>query len=435
MAVADKQTDSIRKDYLKIYGPAVLMTLLAFVLAYQFVDPAPPDRIVMVTGREGGAYYSFAERYAEILARQRVTLEIRSTAGSVENIKLLESQTEEVDLAFVQSGLEASAESGELVSLGSVYFEPLWVFVRREVEATSLADLHHKRMAVGEEGSGTRAVALLLLKDNGIDVTRSSVLPMASGVAARALVAGAIDAAFFVASPESAVVRELIRNDAVVLMNFERAEAYTRRHRFLSAVDLPKGVLDFRLNIPPDDVTLLAPTANLVVSEDFHPALVDLVLQVAEEVHGQGSLFADAGDFPCAEFLAFPLSKEAERFYRYGRPFLQKYMPFWAASLVDRLKVMLVPLIAMMFPLFKIMPPTYRWRVRSRIYRWYKQLDAVALAAIDGTDEAESRELLTKLDDLENEVTKMSIPLSYHEEWYNLRLHINHVREQLQRKA
>jgi hypothetical protein len=211
-----------------------------------------------------------------------------------------------------------------------------------------------------------------------------------------------VDAAFFVASPKSSFVRSLLATEGLSLLSMERADAYTRVHRFLSKVTLPEGVVDFRENIPNKDVHLLAASATLVIREDFHPALVDLILQAASEVHGKGGIFESSYQFPSAQFVDFPIQKEALRYFKSGPPFLQKYLPFWAASLIDRLKVMLLPLLTLLIPLFKVVPPTYRWRVLSRITHWYRELGSGP--AVENKDPEKLVEYLAELERIDREV-------------------------------
>ncbi len=417
------------KDHLKIFGPALLITLLAFILAYQFVQPAPPDRITMATGGKEGAYYLFGQRYRDFLKQERISLDVINTAGSVDNIRLLRER--KADVAFVQGGTTGEGEENDLISLGSLYFEPIWVFHRKQLKVEHLTDLLEKRIAIGPEGSGTRAVALQLLGDNSINSSNSTLLELSGRNAADALLGSEIDAAFFIASPRSPIVRALLDSTDIRLMDFKRADAYTRTHRFLSSVTLPQGVINLRQNIPDRETRLLAATANLVVHRKTHPALIDLFLQGATELHGPGGWFESAGQFPQPDYLVYPLSTDAKRFYDYGPPLLQRYLPFWAATLVDRLKVMLLPLIALMIPLIKIMPPIYRWRIRSRIYRWYREVLTLDKSVFQqGTDIGQAIE---ELDAIEREVSKVSVPLSFAEELYDLRLHIALVREKLEK--
>ncbi len=421
----------INKEQLKIFGPAFLVAIIGFWIAYQFVAPAPPDNIVISTGRKDGAYYLFAEEYRDILGRSGITLEIRTSAGSVENIKRLEAKEGGVDLAFVQGGTKRPQGSGNLVSLGSLYYEPLWVFYRGGKAVKRLPELVGKKIAIGEPGSGTRPVALQVLKDNAMGQSPTPVSSVGGKAAASMLLRGDVDAAFFIASPRSATIHQLLLASDIRLMSFDRAEAYARIHRYLSRVTLPQGVIDLHRNIPPADATLIAVAANLVVRQDFHPALIDLLLQTATKVHGTGNLFERPGEFPSPMYLEFPLSNEAARFYRRGPSFLRRYLPFWAATFIDRMIVMLIPFFALLIPLIRILPPTYRWRVRSRIYRWYKNVQAVDVGLRDEQSPERLGELMAELDRIEGELSKISVPPAYADQLYTLRVHINLVRGKL----
>lgn len=421
----------INKELLTTCGSAFLIAIFGFWIAYQFVQPAPPNRIVMSTGRKDGAYYLFAQQYRDILARSGITLEIRTSAGSLENVERVDKG--EVDIAFVQGGTYPSKYRQHLVSLGSVYYEPLWVFYRSPTQVSQINGLNGKRIAVGEEGSGTRAVAELLLKENGIRRSPTVLSSLGGRDASHALLKREVDAAFFIASPRSPTVQGLLTESQIKLMDFRRAEAYTRRHGHLFSLTFPQAVIDLQKNIPPHDTTLIATTANLVVGMDFHPALVDLVLTAAKEVHGAPGLFEEQDEFPSPRYSEFPLSKEAERFYRRGPSFLRRVLPFWAATFVDRTIVLLIPFIALLFPLFKVVPPAYRWRVRSKIYRWYKHVKAVDLGLQDQQSPERLKTLMAELDRIEGEVNKITTPLPYASQLYDLRLHIELLRERLER--
>jgi TRAP transporter TAXI family solute receptor len=429
---AEKQKRSRKsRERLKIYLPSILITLLGFVVAYQFVQPAPPKTITIATGDVTGAYYAYGLRYREILSRHGITLKVRSTKGSVENLELLR-KSEGVDIAFVQGGVGDPASMPGLSSLASLYFEPLWIFHRSGAPVQRLTDLRGKRLAVGQEGSGTKSLALILLKENGIDESNTSFLSWDSEKTGASIRAGEADAAFFVASQKSSLVHGLLETEGISVLNMERAEAYTRLHRFLSNVILPEGVIDFRKNVPKGDIHLLAASATLVVRDDFHPALIDLILQAASDVHGPGGTFESPYQFPSRDFLDFPIHKEALRYFNVGPSFLQKYLPFWTANLIDRLKVMLLPLLTLLFPLFKVVPPTYRWRVRSRIIHWYKELQAVDHAFMENQDTTKLKEYLAELDRIDREVAKVEVPLSFASELYGLRVHISHLRKMIE---
>jgi TRAP transporter TAXI family solute receptor len=411
------------------FGSAALLTLAGFVFAWQFVNPAPPNTLVIASGQTDGAYYLFAKRYQQRLAQDGIALEIRATAGSVENLELLRNN--EVDLAFVQGGTGAATASDTLTSLGSLYYEPLWMFYRGEQTLSRISQLQNIPIAIGKPDSGTHAIARLLLADNSMDTDTDTIQPLGSTAGAQALLQGDVEALFLVASPEAPLVQELLQRQDIRLMSFARADAYTRLHHYLSAVTLPEGVIDLQANLPPRDTVLLAATANMVVREDFHPALVSLLLQAATLTQSTDGLFGQTGSFPNSANLEFPLNENARRFYKFGPPFLQRYLPFWTASLIDRLKIMLIPLLTLLLPLVKIMPPMYRWRVRKKIYRWYRELQLLDNEAHTLPSAEHQATLIKKLDNLEEEVRKVSVPLSYADELYSLRLHIGLVRDTL----
>ncbi len=419
------------KHALKIYGPAGLLVLVAFVVAYQFIKPAPPQHVRIASGGEQGAYFIFAQAYARLLAREGITLEVVPTAGSVENLRLLREGS--VDTALVQGGVsDPHDEAGvlPLYSLGSLFYEPLWLFVRTGPQYRDLGSLQGQRVSVGAEGSGTRALAMRLLSENGVDAANSTLLDLEDEAAASRLRAGQVDAALFVASPDSPLVRSLLQDPGLRLVSFDRSEAYSRRHRFLNGVTLPEGVVDLRENLPAQDIRLLAPTANLVVSADTHPAINELLLQAMQRVHENGDWFSQREEFPQPDLLAYPLAREAERYYRHGPPLLQRYLPFWAASLVDRLKVMLLPLVLMLLPFVKVMPPVYQWRMRARIYHWYDDLEDLE-AEIMRSDASAHAALRARLKRLEEQVLRIRVPASFGHLQYHLREHILLVRSQL----
>lgn len=351
----------------------------------------------------------------------------------MDNIHLLSEG--QADVAFVQGGVGSAEQQPDFVSLGSLYFEPLWVFVKSTSPITKLSDLADTPIAAGSEGSGTWAVVRQLMEQNGVATSGANIKHLSSADAARALFAGGVEAAFFVTSPNSPLMRDLLAAEGLRLLNFTRAQAYARQLRYLSTVTLHQGVISLANDVPSQDMTLLAPAATLATRSNLHPALQNLLVQATLEVHASGGVFEDPGQFPSTLYVDYPLSADAKRYLEDGPPFLQRYLPFWAAVLFDRLKVMLVPLLTLLIPLFKILPPAYRWRVRSRIYRWYDDLAAIearaAKARENGASEDERPKLAKALLDLEHEVQSLKIPLSYRDEVYNLRLHINLVQRSL----
>ena len=415
--------------------PLVVLVLAAFWIAYQFVKPAPPKTFVMTTGTEDGAYHGFAKRYQEVLARNGIRLELRPSAGSVENLERLaatQNGTQPgIDVGLVQSGSGIPQDYPGLFTLGSVYYEPVWVFYRGAEIEDQLRQLRGRRIAVGPIGSGARKLATQLLLVNQAWSPPTRISDLGGEAAAKALLAGHLDAVFMIGPAESPTIAKLLQNENVRLLSFDRAAAYTKAFPFLSTVKLPEGGINLMRNIPPRDVTLLAPTANIMVTEDFHPALAGLMLQAMAEVHGGTGIFQKAGEFPALRDAEFPASSEAQRYYTSGPPFLQRYLPFWAATLVDRIIVLLVPLIAVLIPAIKLAPMIYTWRIRSRIYRWYGELKLLELELKDRFDPARLKDYLARLDDLEKRAYTRPLPIAFSADVYTLRQHIDMVRASL----
>jgi uncharacterized protein len=413
----------------RIFGPAALLSLAALIVTYHFVQPAPPHHIVLATGSEGGAYYLYGLRYQALLAQEGIDVTVRPTSGSVENIHLL--QKGQADVGFVQGGTGTSVDAPALRSLASLYYEPVWILVRKHAHIERLSDLKGRRVAIDQDGSGTRAIALLLLADDGIGPNSANLLPLGGGDAVSALRAGRLDAAFFAISPRAPFMREALALPDVRLLNIKRAPAYALQHRFLSVLTLPEGALNLQTDIPSSDTWLLAPATTLVASEKFHPALGELILGIARRIHGEAGLFEQAGEFPARKFLDFPIADSAKRFFDSGPPFLQRYLPFWAADLIDRLKIILLPLITLVYPLFKLIPPTYDWRMRSRINRWYKDLQVIEEHIQTREPNADVSSEVAELDRLEASVGRLSVPLAYANPLYTLRSHIALLRDEL----
>jgi TRAP transporter TAXI family solute receptor len=421
------------KDGAFIILPVVLLIVAAFWFAARYVRPAPPDTFVLSTGAEGGAYHLFGQRYRDILARDDVHVELRASAGSVENLERLADPSAGVEAAFVQSGVATPEVAADLVSLGSVYYEPLWIFYRSPKEITLLNDMLGRRIAIGPEGSGTRALALQLLRAVGADSATAELEPLGGGAAADALMQGRIDAVFFVASPQAPVVQRLIKAEGVRLLSLANAEAFTRRFPFLSMLTLPRGVVDLAAQLPIRDVTLLAATANIVVREDFHPALISLLLHAADEIHSASGVLQRHREFPAGRETEFALSDEARRYFKTGPPFLRRYLPFWLANPVERMLVMLVPLFVVLLPAIKILPALIQWRARSRVFRWYGEIKFLEEELLHHPDSARASKMLARLDEIERGVDRTSVPRAYADYSYNLRMHIDMVRNRITR--
>lgn len=415
---------------LRVWIVTLLLALFGFVIAFQFVGPAPPDRVVIAAGPEDGIYARFATRYQTFLEQHGITLEIRFTSGSIENLEQLDRDND-VQIGLVQSGCGDRANSPYLRGLASLAIEPVWLFHRQDLPLADLRDLRGRRLGTGLEGSGSRIVAMEVLRKNGLDASSVTVSPLANDQSAAALEAGTLDAACFVVGSESPLVKQLLASSKITLFEFERADAYAQIFRHFSRVVLPRGVVDLELDLPPQDVELIGTLATLVAHQDLHPAVIDLLLQAADEVHRSGSLLEAPGEFPSAHRVDFPLSKEARRYFKHGPPFLQRYLPFWAATFLDRMKVMLLPLLTLMIPLIKTVPPLYRWRMRNRIFRWYRDLIEVDLALKPGISDEQAAAQVTALDRIEADVEQVTVPLSLADELYELRVHIELVRSKV----
>lgn len=431
---------SYRKELLRVWAPFLVLGLAALVVTYfLFVEPPPPRHLVIATGQPTGRYHAFAESYRAILAGSGITLEIRETAGSAENARLLLDPASGVSVAFVQGGAVPPEARGHLTALASVYREPLWIFHRGAEPADRLGDLAGKRLSIGPEGSGTRVVVLRLLADNGVtDVAQAAAgapfLGLPDREAAEALEAGRIDAAFFIVGPGSEQVQRLIRAPGVRLMSLRQHESYVRRYPYLTSVTVSEGLLDLERDIPPAPITLLAPPAALVANERLHPALIPLLLQAATAVHEQGSLLDAPGEFPSARSIEVPLHPEARRYLKEGPSLLNRFLPFWPASLVDRLKFMILPLATVIFSIFKIAQPLYNWRIRARIYRHYAVLRRAERELARPVDPPRRAEMIAALRRLEDKLASLSVPLGSMEELYQLYLHLELVRRRLEQQ-
>jgi TRAP-type uncharacterized transport system substrate-binding protein len=436
------------RDLFATGGPFIILAIVLLAVAYWVLDPNPPKKVVLATGTEQGAYAEFGTRYAQILKTYGITVELRPTQGAAENLRLLRDEKSGVDIAFVQGGagerlrkeansVNAADEDDEsgLVSLGSLFYEPIWLFYRvdsaqRLLKApalTSLSQLPGWRVNIGAKGSGAPNLISKLITANRIDLNAMTLVRKAQTPATVDLLAGDVDAVVFASAPESLMVQMLLQTPGIALYDFAQADAYSRRFPFLTPVTLPRGVVDLANDVPPQDVRLLAPTATLVARTDTHPALLQLLMQAAQQVHGGAGWFQHKGDFPKAVGTEQPLAKEAQRFYANGVPVLQRYLPFWLANLLERMWPVLVTIVAILIPLSRTLPPLYQFRIRSRIFRWYAQLREVE----EAVGKRPAAELLDDLKAIESRVEHVTVPLSYADELYSLRSHIQMVGNRL----
>ncbi len=416
---------------------AVSMVILTFVAIvggiFLFFYLAPPDTITLSGGPKGSMFEKSAQKYAKILRQSRVNLKIVPSEGSVENIRRLSDPSSKVDVGFVQGGVNKDIKTDKLVSLGSIAYEPLFVFYRGRPVMERLSQLKGKRVAIGEMGSGTRTLSLALLAVNGIQPGGpTKLLEMDSDEAVRAILNGTVDSVFLMGdSVSTELIRRLLRARGINLFDFAQADAYARRMAYLNKIILPKGSIDFGQGIPAHDVFLLAPTIELIARDDLHPALSDLLLDAARQVHSGPGLLRRRGEFPAPVEQEIRISADAERFYKSGKSFFYRYLPFWLASLMNRIVVVLVPIIILLLPGLRAIPAVYRWRFMSRIFRWYRELMGIERSLLAQIDADKRRELLEKLDIIEDSVNRMKVPPSFADQFYVLRGHISFVHEKI----
>lgn len=406
----------------------LLAALISIIIAYHFKSP---DNLTMTTGFENGSYAIFGERYRQILEREKITLELLPSSGSIENLKRLNDKSYRVDAGFVQDGMSSPAEANNLVSLGAIGYSPLWVFYRGQETFNYLSELKGKRIAIGPEGSGVRKFAIDLLKLNNSADPPTVLLDLSSDAANKALLEGTVDAVMIIGAEDNALVKELLYAPKVKLMSFRQAEAYTRLIPALSHVVLPQGILDVSKKMPSQDVHLLSVTTSLIVRKDLHPALIYLLLDAAVEIHSDAGWVNKKGEFPTPKELSFPSSNYAERFYRSGRPFLLDYLPFGIATFVDRTILFMFPVALILIPLIRSIPWVYSWRHRRKFYHWYRELKNLELEVMESSKLEDISGYHEKIDRIEASINRIPVPLAFFEEVYRLQEHVDLVRGKL----
>ena len=427
-------TESFGISHAVAVGVIVFSCLALIGAVFFFVHSAPPNTITITSGPAGSIFYTYAFNYSNILARQGIQLNILTSDGSPDNLQRLTDPSFKVDVGFVQGGV-TNGETGKLVSLGSISYQPLLVFYRG-VPIESLTNLTGRRLAIGPVGSGTRTLVLTLLGANGIKPGEATtLLDWESQKSSKALQDGTVDAVFLMGEDASAsVMRELLRAPDIHLLNFAQAEAYSRRFSYLSVLKLPQGVIDLGRNIPAQDVYLIGPTVELIARKNLHPALSDLLLATAQEVHGNATVLQRKREFPAPVEHDFHISADAARFYKSGTGFFYLYLPFWLASLTRRILVVFVPTIVLLIPIVRSVPHLYRWRIQSRIYRWYRALLVLERELFQETESKKRQHLLQRLDEIEKAVNKMKVPAFFANQFYGLRGHIDFVRQMMSDK-
>lgn len=417
------------KDFLRLYLAPIAVLVIAIIVALMFMAPAPPKKITIAGGAEGGAYAATAQHYAEALRKEKIEVEVLTTAGSVDNLNRV--KTDKADIGIVQTGLAADLGSDGARSIGAVFYEPLWVFHRAGLKIEELQDIAGKRAAIGPEGSGVRVLSTLLLGEAGVKIGQVEASPLAGQAAATALRNGEIDVAMVVSGATTSWIAELIADPNIRLMSMLEAHALARRHSYLDEVTLYRGVIDLAKIQPREDVTLIAPAAQIVVRDDLHPAIQSLLIEAAFREHSGGSILADPGRFPTPELSDIPLADEADRYYRKGPTFLRSVFPYSVANFLERTWVLAIPLVTLMIPLVRAAPPLYRWRIRRKIYIWYRDLRELETAGRNAATPEERMAVRGKLADIQQQTGAVEVPLSYNDDLYRLRSHIRFVADLL----
>jgi TRAP transporter TAXI family solute receptor len=423
-----------RRDRVRLAVLLVVLVGAAIWASVHILQPAPPRRIVLASGAESGVYHRYARQYVEILGRHGVKVEERMTGGALDNLRLLEDPASGIDVAFLQGGLASSPEADGVVMVASLYYEPLWIFYRDSATLSQINQLQGKRIAIGVPGSGTRALAERILAANGLmtesGIARGNteVLALGGDDALRALKAGEVDAALYVGGAQTRAVQAALRDPVIKLMSMGRAAAYARNLSYISKLTLPAGTIDLAINVPDRNVDMIGTKAMLAARDGFHPALVNLLLDAAREIHGGQGYFEAPGEFPGTAPLDLRVSPYADEHKRFGPSFLYRYLPFWVATVVERAIIVLLPLIVIVVPVVRYLPEFMRWRVRSRIYRWYGELALLERDVATRKDALPIEKWLQDLDRIQLSVEGLKTPNTFASEAYTLREHIGLVR-------
>jgi TRAP-type uncharacterized transport system substrate-binding protein len=424
-----------------LFGQGILVTTTVFLFlglalcatVFMFMEAAAPNTLTITSGPAGSIFQATAEKYKTILARSGVTLKILPSEGSTDNLNKLSNPKIDVDIGFVLGGQNNGAKTDNLVSLGSISYQPLMIFYRGEIKHL-LSDFTGLRLYIGAQGSGADTLARTLLQTNGIkpgdNTTLINTLSTTPEIAIRK---NSIDAIFLMGETTPIeTLRQLMHTPELHIFNFTQAEGYTRRINYLNKLEIPKGSFDFGRDIPNENLYLVAPTVELIARDNLHPALSDLLLETAREVHSAASPFKKRGEFPAPLEHEFRISEDATHFYESGKSFLYRTFPFWVASLITRVLTLVVPLALFVIPALQIVPVIFRWRLESRIYRWYRVLLDIERDALKPSANQAKREgLLHHLDHIEKTVNKIIVPASCGNIFYELRLHIQFVREKI----
>lgn len=410
---------------------AVVAAAAAAWFAFLLIQPLPPRTIVIASGVKESLFHRYAQQYVALLAEQGVEVRERMTSGAADNYRLLLDRGSGVDVAFMQGGIASLPEAEHLDMLASLYVEPLFIFHRGDAAPTRINQFKGKRLAVGIAGGGTNAFLKPILSANGITAANSTLLETEGSESIRQLEAGEVDAIFLLGGANSPMIQQALHEPAFRLMSLGRADAYSRRWSHIDRYTLPPGAISFERDIPAQDVSMIGTKAMLVARDDVHPALVNLLIDAAREIHGHQGVFEDAGEFPGTARVDIPVSSLADQHRRFGPSYLYRILPFWAAALVERLIVLLIPLAVLIVPLVNLLPRMVRWRWRTRLVRWYGQLALLERDLAIRQGEPPVRAWLERIDDLSRAVGQARTPAAFASEMFTLREHIELVRREI----
>jgi TRAP transporter TAXI family solute receptor len=403
-------------------------------LALGIYFPAPPTKIVIAGSFEGGHFEALALRYKDLLAEAHVEVDVRTTAGSVENLELLSDPRSGVQIAFMQEGITNGEHAPDLLSLGRIDYQVLWLFYPAGETLTDLTQLKGKRVALGPPGSGTRIVTEQILDVSGVTADNTTLLKFAPQEAVGALNAGAIDALFLSFSPDSPILHSLLGNPNFRLLSLTDAEALTRIFPYLARLVLPRGAIDYERKIPANDVTLIATTNVVLVRKEIHPAIIDLLAQAIVEVHGAPGIFQRIGEFPLQTDPEFPIAEEALDFYKRGPSLLNRYLPFWITNYVKRGIAVLFTAIAIIIPVFSYAPRLYRWLVEYRLRGLYGRLRTIEANLQNSTMVQDILALEDELESLDRETIAFRVPMRHSALYFSIKAHLQLVHERIRKR-
>jgi len=427
-------------DGVKIYWWVLLLVLVGLAVAKRFVRPAPPRELTIATGAENGGYHRFGEHLQAALEKNGLRVKLRPSNGTIANLDLLSHADSGVSVAFAEGGAERFYEGDKthIRGLGSLFYEPLWVFCRKDAKMAVFADLKRLKVAIGRNGSGTQMLSKVLLRENNIP--ESSWVPLGSEDAIKAIKANEVQALFLVAPVNDPLdprkphpdVHRLMADPDFALFGAPRALAYVSRLPHLATVTIGEGLLDLEKDYPPTTQTLVSPLATLLCRDDVNGDIAMLILKTCREIEAEGGWLEKAGEFPSKTGVTIPLLPEARQFLDKGPSFFFKFLPFWVASFVNRIWIMAIPLATLLIPALKLALPTYRWRNRRKIALRYRLLMAIDDKITDGTIAHNLDAEIARLVHYEDELARMTVPIMYASDYYSLRLHVRYLRGRLE---